>query len=80
MFTPEQSEIPASIGDISVVLTDFTGEETDQVKYEVQVLKEDGTIFRHVQGDLVPHLTPQQISALQSFIADMRVLAQGLLP
>lgn len=80
-FTPEQPEIPASIGDISVTLTDYADAETpDAASYEVQVLQADGTMFRLATGDLTPHLTPQQIVALQNFMADMRVLAQGLLP
>lgn len=79
-FTPETPKIPAAIGDIAVVLTDHDGIEPDEVSYEVQVLQPDGSIFRVAAGNLVPHLTPQQTSALQSFMADMRILAQGLLP
>jgi len=80
MFEPEQPKTPAAIGDIAVVLTDHDGSEPDEVRYEVQVLQADGSIFRHATGDLVPHLTSQQITALQNFMADMRELAQGLLP
>lgn len=79
-FTPEQPKTPVAIGDIAVILTDHDGIETDEVGYEVQVLQADGSMFRLATGDLVPHLTPQQISALQSFMASMRTLAQGLLP
>ena len=80
-FTPEQPEVPTSIGDISVILTDFiSDEQTDNVKYEVQVLRADGSMFNLAQGNLVPHLTQTQISALQNFMADIRTLAQGLLP
>ena len=78
-FTPESSKTPVSIGDISIVLTDYVG-ETDTVNYEVQVLQADGSIFRVATGNLVPHLTAGQIAALQDFMADMRTLAQGLLP
>lgn len=80
MFTPEEPRVPAAIGDIAVILTDHDGSETDEVGYEVQILQSDGSMFRLATGDLVPHLTPQQITDLQSFMADMRVLAQGLLP
>ena len=78
-FTPESPRAPASIGDISVVLTDYVG-TTDTVRYEVQVLQADGSIFRIATGNLVPHLTAQQITALQGFMVDMRTLARGLLP
>jgi len=79
-FTPEQSKVPVAIGDTSVVLVDHDGSEIDEVLYEVQVLQADGSIFSVPSGNLVPHLTTQQITALQSFMADMRILAQGLLP
>ena len=79
-FIPEQPRTPVAIGDIAVILTDHDGTETDEVGYEVQVLQADGSMFRHATGDLVPHLMPQQISALQAFMASMRTLAQGLLP
>lgn len=79
-FTPEQLRTPTAIGDIAVILTDHDGIETDEVGYEVQVLQADRSIFRVATGNLVPHLTSQQISALQAFMASMRTLAQGLLP
>lgn len=80
MFTPEQSKIPAAIGDIAVILTDHDGIETDEVGYEVQILQADDSIFRVATGNLVPHLTTQQITALQAFMANVRTLAQELLP
>jgi len=79
-FIPEEAKVPVAIGDISVVLTDHAGSETDTVHYEVQVLQADGNLFCLEAGNLVPHLTAGQIIALQNFMADMRVLAQGLLP
>jgi len=78
-FTPESPKTPAIIGDISVVLTDYL-DEIDTARYEVQVLQADGDIFRVATGDLAPHLSAGQISALHIFMADMRTLAQGLLP
>jgi len=80
-FIPEQPKTPASIGDISIALTDYVDEETQSTaSYEVQVLQADGSLFRLAVGDLAPHLTPQQVTALQDFMAAMRILAQGLLP
>ena len=80
MFISEQPKIPAAIGDIAVILTDHDGITPDQAQYEVQILQADGSIFRVATGDLAPHLTSQQINALQGFMADMRALAQELLP
>lgn len=80
MFEPEQPKTPSAIGDIAVVITDHDGMETDEVNYEVQILQSDGSIFKVASGDLVPHLTSQQINGLQTFMAGMRALAQGLLP
>jgi len=75
-FTPEQPKTPASIGDISIVLTDYADiEELDTADYEIQVLQADGSLFHLASGNLVPHLTAGQISTLQAFIADMRAKA-----
>lgn len=79
-FNPETPKIPAAIGDIAVILTDHDGIETDEVAYEVQILQSDGSIFRVAMGDLLPHLTPQQINNLRSLMTDIRILAQQLLP
>lgn len=80
-FEQEQGRMPASIGDISIVLTDYAGMDEDGVPlidtadYEVQVLQADGSMFRLVGGNLVPHLTAGQISALQTFMANIRAKA-----
>lgn len=77
-FTPESPKTPASIGDISIVLTDYADiGETDTAHYEVQVLQADGSLFRLVSGNLVPHLTAGQINALRAFMADMRAKAES---
>lgn len=80
-FTPEEPKTPASIGDISIVLTDYVGMDEDGIPlvdtadYEVQVLQADGSMFKVLSGNLVPHLTAGQISALQAFMSDMRAKA-----
>jgi len=75
-FTSETNKVPAAIGDIEVQLTN-----TSQVRFSVQVLQADGSIFSVVTGNLAPHLTAGQISGLQSFMADMRTKAVAeLLP
>jgi len=79
-FTQVKSKIPATIGDISVVIVDHKGDEPGEIYYEVQVLQVDGSLFKLAQGNLVPHLEPGQIAQIQTFMATIRVLAQALLP
>jgi len=76
-FTTEQNKIPDSIGDISITITDYANPvSTDQIHYSVQVLQADGSIFRVATGNLVPHLTAGQISALVDFMATLRTKAE----
>jgi hypothetical protein len=78
-FTPVSVPAPQSIADISVTLVDYLDvEEVDTVLYEVQIVYDDGRT-RLTNGVLTSHLTAAQITWLQTFMADMRVLAQGLI-
>lgn len=81
-FTPEIAQIPDSIGDISITITDFIDPGTiGSVNYSVQVLQPDGSIFRVPSGNLVPHLTQSQIDALVAFMGTLRTKATNeLLP
>lgn len=79
-FTPEESKTPASIGDISVVLTDYVNSAPDTANYGIQVLQADDSLFCLAKGNLIPHLNGGQTTVLQDFMASVRVLAQGLLP
>lgn len=77
-FTPESPRIPTFIGDISITLTDYADMAiSDRADYEAQVLDADGSLFCLTSGNLVPHLTVGQISALQAFMADMRAKAES---
>ena len=78
-FTPEPSKVPTSIGDISIVITDLeTG--TDTVTFGVQVRDANGDILKHKTGNLVPHMTAGQITAMQAFAAAIRTKAQAFIP
>ena len=79
-FEPEQPEIPASIGDIVIILAGHPDKTKDKANYKIQVLQEDGVTLDVKRGNLAPHLTPAQITALKTFMSDIRTLAQGLLP
>ena len=77
-FEQAISRTPVAIRDLSVVLVDYvaTGEQPARqaARYEVQVEYDTGEIIVK-QGDLVPHITPAQITALQAFIAALRMQA-----
>ena len=80
-FDPASPKVPTSIADISVVITDYIDEETTSTaKYEVQVKDADGGMFALEQGDLVPHLTEEQVSGLLALMADVRAKAQAFIP
>ena len=70
---------PEAIEDISIILTDYiaTDEPAHQsADYSVQVKYDDGEI-KVMTGDLVPHLSPAQITALMGFMDDMRTKAES---
>ena len=79
-----ESRTPESIADLIVVLTDYI-EDGDQEarqegRFEVQVVYNNGEI-KLIQGDLVPHLTGPQKTALLGFLATLRTKAeQEILP
>ena len=82
-FEREQTRIPESIEDISIELYSLV-QDDDSLQYganfSVQVGMSTGEI-RVVTGDLMPHLTQQQINSLRSFIDAMRTKAeQEILP
>ena len=80
-FEQEAAKAPSSIGDISIVLTDYVDEEMEaKATYEVQILQADGSMFRLASGDLAPHLSAAQINGLQALMTDLRTKAQKLLP
>jgi len=83
-FDPAVSRTPVAIRDLSVVLVDYVetgGEPAHQAaRFEVQVEYDTGEIIVR-QGNLVPHITSAQITALISFIAGLRAQAvEQILP
>lgn len=81
-FERATSDVPTTIGTVIVTLVDDPV-DGQKVNYEIAVLDQDGQQMR-VRGDignLVPHLTAGQITALQNFMADIRTKAVAeLLP
>ena len=78
-FTPAVAKVPMSIGNIEIKLKDAVATDEEEayqsVAYDVIIKYSDG-FYEHRRGNLVPHLTPAQITGLQSFMADMRVKAK----
>ena len=77
-FDLEPTRTPVSIGNIVVLLKDAvaSGEQpaSKSAHFEVKVLLSDGTTIQR-RGDLVPHITPQQVQGLINFMNDLRVQA-----
>lgn len=82
-FTAPDARAPVSVGRITVILTDRAasgspsagGEEASQTAmYQLAVLDQNGQHihFGADRGDLVPHITAAQRSALMAFMADLR--------
>ena len=74
-----ETRTPDKIEDISIILTDYVAAGDEPAKqaatYEVQVKYNDGTI-KVMNGDLVPHLTTQRITALKAFMDEIRTKAE----
>ena len=54
--------------------------ENKSANFTLQVLDQDGTPMPAVGGELLQHLTPEQIAYQIQFLNDMRALAEAALP
>ncbi|MCP4989727.1 MAG: hypothetical protein GY928_27825 [Colwellia sp.] len=77
-FTKEVSRVPTSIGDISIVITDYEA-GTDEVRYSVQIKDVNDAVMINKRGSLVSHLTATEISQLQNIANSVRTKAQAFL-
>lgn len=75
-FERQAARTPVAIAGIEIRLysPDPLGERPPGAEYAVQVRYSDNSVDA-VRGDLVPHLTQGQISALLAFMDDMRTKA-----
>lgn len=73
---------PTSIGSIFIALTDNDGEPANHIAtFNIQILDQNGEYYKARTGDLQPHLTPEQTTAIINFMAEMRTKAEAeLLP
>ena len=82
-FQPPEAQVPTTIPRLTITLSDRLahGEEpaSQLANYQLVLLDQNGRRipFPKDTGNLVPHLTPAQITALQSFMTDMRTLAEA---
>ena len=70
---------PEAIEDLSITLTDCVATEEparQAAEYSVQVRYDDGSI-KVMTGNLVPHLTPAQVTGLMDFVDAMRIKAES---
>ena len=79
MFDQEPTRTPTEIGIIVVYLKDAVARDGEpayqSAHFDVKIVLSDGTeITRH--GDLVPHITPAQRTALMDFMAGLRAQAE----
>jgi len=85
-FTPVHPKVPAEVRSLEVTLKwrAATGEEAESksINYRVELVDNDGRPVRCTQdaGNLLPHMTSQQISGQNGFIDDMLALSQQMIP
>jgi hypothetical protein len=76
---PTINQVPTTIGVIRVRLVDEDGVPANmKAYYDVDVLDQDGNKIesRGTSGNLIPHLTAGQISALVDFMDTLRTKAE----
>lgn len=81
--------VPTTIIGVTITLNsllipdELTGEYTTETKkaaFLLTILDQDGTHMRPYGGDLLPHLTQDQIDWLIPFMNEMRAAAEATLP
>lgn len=81
------SQIPTEIKDVIVVLQCTKSEDelgnpilTRSAKFQLNVTDQNGQQMGSKAGQLTPHLTSAQKQWLQTFMDDLRALAEAALP
>lgn len=73
-FAPEPTRTPESIETVVVILKDSIneiGEPYQSAAFRVRIVMSDGSATVR-RGDLVPHITVAQRTALQDFMTSLR--------
>ena len=83
-FTTEADRIATSIRNINVVLFDAPDGQGGQIqtaRITIDVLDQNEALLRHIETNLVPHITQAQIDGLLGFMDSIRLQAETeLLP
>ncbi len=80
-FPKPSHPVPTQVGTIVIYIKDPTGVPADRTAhFELRLTDSEGNVIDTVQGNLVPHLTPAQLSGLQTLMNDLRVKALEALP
>lgn len=80
-FTPESTRTPDAIGNIIITLKDaveVTGDDPQpayQSAHFELIVEFDDDSTKHRSGDLVPHITPAERTALTDFMTTLRARA-----
>jgi len=76
-FDAEPTRTPVNIGEVTIVLRTDPNDAAQQqgALFEIEVLLSDGTNVNR-RGDLVPHITTAQRTALMSFMDSLRTQAE----
>ncbi len=81
-WTPPVAQTPTSIPRLTVVISDRLATEEDlagqTANYSLTLLDQNGKriAFNKDAGDLVPHITPAQRTALMDFMTSLRTQAE----
>lgn len=72
------ARVPTSVGKVEIILEVTAGTPTVYAgRYTFDVLDAAGVRMDTRNGDLTPHLTAQQVTAIKGFLDAMLVKAQG---
>lgn len=79
-FSQVGNRVPTGIGEITLSLHDPDGVNGNRsIRGHVVVTDQDGNTIRVWDGDLQPHLSGAQLSALASFLDALRAQAEAQL-
>lgn len=67
---------PAAIGRMVVTLVTDPILNENGAYFKIDVLDDENQLIKRPAGNLIPHLTAQQISQLQTFMTNLRTQAE----
>ena len=81
-FNTATSETPTSVGPVTLKFTVWDDGGTNQYAgdYSFEIMDQNGEPMGRRRGNLVPHLTAGQQTAIMNFLDEMLTKAEGVLP